>query len=66
MSGKGQGETEIPLDPYLPWTSAYLSFIEMPRPYNAKLQRVVEPADYTVFIGGSSTTTSAVHCTTTP
>ena len=34
--------------------------------YNAKVQPVVEPADYTVFIGGSSTTTNAAHFTTTP
>jgi beta-glucosidase len=34
--------------------------------YNVKVQRVVEPADYTVFIGGSSTTTNAGHFTTTP
>jgi beta-glucosidase len=33
--------------------------------YNAKVQPVVEPADYTVFIGGSSTTTNAAHFTTT-
>ena len=34
--------------------------------YNAKAQQVVEPADYTVYIGGSSTTTNAAHFTTTP
>jgi beta-glucosidase len=34
--------------------------------YNAKVQPVVEPADYTVFIGGGSTTTNAAHFTTMP
>jgi len=34
--------------------------------YNAKAQQVVEPADYTVYIGGSSTTTNAAHFTTAP
>ena len=44
-------ENEIPLG------FSELSF------YNAKVQRVVEPADYTVFIGGSSTTTNAAQFT---
>ena len=34
--------------------------------YNAKVQQVVEPADYTVYIGGSSTATNAAHFITTP
>jgi beta-glucosidase len=34
--------------------------------YNVKAQQVVEPADYTVYIGGSSTATNAAHFTTTP
>jgi beta-glucosidase len=34
--------------------------------YNAKAQQVVEPADYTVYIGGSSTATNAAHFATTP
>jgi beta-glucosidase len=42
-----------------------LGFVELSF-YNVKVQRVVEPADYTVFIGGSSTTTNAGHFTTTP
>ncbi len=34
--------------------------------YNAKAQRVVEPAEYTVYIGGSSTATAAARFVTTP
>jgi beta-glucosidase len=34
--------------------------------YNAKAQQVVEPADYTVYIGGSSNATNAAHFATTP
>jgi beta-glucosidase len=61
-----KGFARITLDPgqsqavHFPLGFAELSF------YNAKAQPVVEPADYTVFIGGSSTTTNAGHFTTTP
>ena len=61
-----KGFARITLDPgesqavHFPLGFGELSF------YNAKVQRVVEPADYTVFIGGSSTTTNASHFTTTP
>jgi beta-glucosidase len=61
-----KGFARITLDPgqsqavHFPLGFAELSF------YNVKVQRVVEPADYTVFIGGSSTTTNAGHFTTTP
>jgi beta-glucosidase len=61
-----KGFARITLDPgesqavHFPLGFAELSF------YNAKVQRVVEPVDYTVFIGGSSTTTNAGHFTTTP
>jgi beta-glucosidase len=61
-----KGFARITLDPgqsqavHFPLGFDELSF------YNAKVQRVVEPADYTVFIGGSSTTTNAGHFTTTP
>jgi beta-glucosidase len=61
-----KGFARITLDPgqsqavHFPLGFGELSF------YNAKVQRVVEPADYTVFIGGSSTTTNAGHFTTTP
>jgi beta-glucosidase len=34
--------------------------------YNVRAQQVVEPAEYTVYIGGSSTATSAARFTTTP
>jgi beta-glucosidase len=60
-----KGFARITLDPgqsqavHFPLGFAELSF------YNVKVQRVVEPADYTVFIGGSSTTTNAGHFTTT-
>jgi beta-glucosidase len=61
-----KGFARITLDPgqsqavHFPLGFGELSF------YNVKVQRVVEPADYTVFIGGSSTTTNAGHFTTTP
>src|SRR3984885_15129331 len=61
-----KGFTRVTLDPgqsqavHFPLGFGELSF------YNAKVQRVVEPADYTVFIGGSSTATNADHFTTTP
>jgi beta-glucosidase len=61
-----KGFARITLEPgqsqavHFPLGFAELSF------YNAKVQRVVEPADYTVFIGGSSTTTNAGHFTATP
>jgi beta-glucosidase len=61
-----KGFARITLDPgqsqaiHFPLGFGELSF------YNVKVRRVVEPADYTVFIGGSSTTTNAGHFTTTP
>ena len=61
-----KGFARVTLEPgqsqavHFPLGFAELSF------YNAKVQRVVEPADYTVFIGGTSTTTNAGHFTTTP
>jgi beta-glucosidase len=61
-----KGFARITLDPgqsqavHFPLGFEELSF------YNVKVQRVVEPAEYTVFIGGSSTTTNAGHFTTTP
>jgi beta-glucosidase len=60
-----KGFARITLDPgqsqavHFPLGFEELSF------YDVKVQRVVEPADYTVFIGGSSTTTNARHFTTT-
>ncbi len=61
-----KGFTRITLDPgqsqavHFPLGFGELSF------YNAKAQQVVEPADYTVYIGGSSTAANAAHFTTTP
>jgi beta-glucosidase len=61
-----KGFARVTLDPgqsqtvHFPLGFGELSF------YNAKVQQVVEPADYTVYIGGSSTTTDAAHFTTTP
>ena len=61
-----KGFARVTLDPgqyeavHFPLGFEELSF------YNVKAQRVVEPADYTVFVGGSSTTTNAGHFTTTP
>src|SRR6202453_4592947 len=61
-----KGFARITLDPgqsqavHFPLGFGELSF------YNIKVQRVVEPAEYTVFIGGSSTATNAAHFTTAP
>jgi beta-glucosidase len=61
-----KGFVRITLDPgqsqavHFPLGFEELSF------YNVKVQRVVESAEYTVFIGGSSTTTNAIHFTTAP
>src|SRR3984957_19353769 len=61
-----QGFARVTLDPgqsqavHFPLGFEELSF------YDAKVQRVVEPAEYTVFVGGSSTTTDAAHFTTAP
>jgi beta-glucosidase len=61
-----KGFTRVTLDPgqsqtvHFPLGFGELSF------YNAKVQHVVEPADYTVYVGGSSTATNAAHFTTTP
>jgi beta-glucosidase len=61
-----KGFARITLDPgqsqavHFPLGFEELSF------YDAKVQRVVEPAEYTVFIGGSSTATNAAHFTTAP
>src|ERR1700761_5029357 len=61
-----KGFARVTLDPgesqavHFPLGFEELSF------YNVKVQRVVEPADYTVYIGGSSTATNAAHFTTTP
>jgi beta-glucosidase len=61
-----KGFARITLDPgqsqavHFPLGFGELSF------YDAKVQQVVEPADYTVYIGGSSTATNAAHFTTTP
>ena len=61
-----KGFTRVTLDPgqsqtvHFPLGFGELSF------YNVKVQQVVEPADYTVYIGGSSTATNAAHFTTTP
>ncbi|MGD0120752.1 MAG: glycoside hydrolase family 3 C-terminal domain-containing protein, partial [Candidatus Binatus sp.] len=61
-----KGFARITLDPgqaqtvHFPLGFGELSF------YNVKAQQVVEPADYTVYIGGSSTAANAAHFTTTP
>jgi beta-glucosidase len=61
-----KGFARVTLDPgqsqavHFPLGFGELSF------YNVKVHQVVEPADYTVYIGGSSTTTNAAHFTTTP
>jgi beta-glucosidase len=61
-----KGFARVTLDPgqsqtvHFPLGFGELSF------YNAKVQQVVEPADYTVYIGGSSTASNAAHFTTTP
>ncbi len=60
-----KGFARVTLDPgqsqavHFPLGFGELSF------YNVKAQQVVEPADYTVYIGGSSTATNAAHFTTT-
>ena len=61
-----KGFARVTLDPgqsqavHFPLGFSELSF------YNVKAQQVVEPADYTVYIGGSSTAAEAAHFTTTP
>jgi beta-glucosidase len=61
-----KGFTRITLDPgqsqsvHFPLGFNELSF------YNVKAKQVVEPAAYTVYIGGSSTATDAATFTTTP
>ena len=61
-----KGFTRITLDPDHSQTVQFpLGFDELSF-YNVKAQQVVEPADYTVYIGGSSTVTNAAHFTTTP
>jgi beta-glucosidase len=60
-----KGFARVTLDPgqsqavHFPLGFQELSF------YNAKVQRVVEPVNYTVYVGGSSTTMNAAHFTTT-
>src|ERR1700678_3714812 len=61
-----KGFTRVTLDPGQSQTVHFpLGFGELCF-YNAKVQHVVEPADYPVYIGGSSTATNAAHFTTTP
>jgi beta-glucosidase len=61
-----KGFTRITLDPGQSQTVRFpLGFGELSF-YNVKVEQVVEPADYTVYIGGSSTATNAAHFTTTP
>jgi beta-glucosidase len=61
-----KGFTRITLDPGQTQTVQFpIGFNELSF-YNAKAQQVVEPADYTVYIGGSSTATNAAHFATTP
>jgi beta-glucosidase len=61
-----KGFTRITLDPGQSQAVQFpLGFDELSF-YNVKAQQVVEPADYTVYIGGSSTATNAAHFTTTP
>jgi beta-glucosidase len=61
-----KGFSRIILDPGQSQTVKFpLGFNELSF-YDAKAQQVVEPADYTVYIGGSSTATNAAHFTTTP
>ncbi len=61
-----KGFARITLDPgqsamvHFPLGFDELSF------YNAKAQQVIEPADYTVYIGGSSTATSSASFSTRP
>jgi beta-glucosidase len=61
-----KGFARITLDPGQSQTVRFpLGFAELSF-YNVRAQPVVEPADYTVYIGGSSTATNAAHFTTTP
>jgi beta-glucosidase len=61
-----KGFTRITLDPGQTQTVQFpLGFNELSF-YNTKAQQVVEPADYTVYIGGSSTATNAAYFATTP
>jgi beta-glucosidase len=61
-----KGFTCITLDPGQTQTVQFpLGFNELSF-YNTKAQQVVEPADYTVYIGGSSTAINAAHFATTP
>ena len=61
-----KGFIRITLDPGQSQTVQFpLGFGELSF-YNVKAQQVVEPAAYTVYIGGSSTATNAAHFTTTP
>jgi beta-glucosidase len=61
-----KGFARVTLDPgqsqavHFPLGFGELSF------YNAQAHQVVEPVDYTVYIGGSSTASQAAHFTTTP
>jgi beta-glucosidase len=61
-----KGFTRITLDPGQSQAVQFpLGFDELSF-YNVKAQQVVEPADYIVYIGGSSTAADAAHFTTTP
>src|SRR5271170_2836933 len=61
-----KGFTRVTLDPGQTQTVHFsLGFGELSF-FNVKAQQVVEPADYTVYIGGSSTASNAAHFTTTP
>jgi beta-glucosidase len=61
-----KGFRRVELDPGQSQTVHFpLGFDELSF-YNVKVQQVVEPADYTVYIGGSSTASNAAHFTTTP
>jgi len=61
-----KGFTRLTLDPGQSQTVRFpLGFNELSF-YNVKAQQVVEPAAYTVYIGGSSTTTDAATFMTTP
>ena len=61
-----KGFARITLDPGQSQTVQFpLGFDELSI-YNAGAQQIVEPAEYTVYIGGSSTAANAVHFATTP
>ena len=61
-----KGFARIILDPGQSQTVQFpLGFDELSF-YNAGAQQIVEPADYTVYIGGSSTAANAAQFTTTP